>query len=255
MYLSKPVFPISFNSDDIEDFIDSFVKKRHWNSFEIKSEKLVYVPFYLFVFESFSESEGKQKNAKIVSGSQSGSMALNALTSELVEDSSELSNEELSNKPTENYAFEIQKPKIQEKDAEKIAVIKLSSKMGVPCENIIISSIELAYLPVWFVAIECGKKEFIFKINACTGKTVNEIDIPERNRGFGEIADETIYELKKPSAWAKYSSEIASDTVSWVSKNPAILPSAKNLFSDPQTIVIILAITAIIAVLWASGVF
>lgn len=260
MYLDSPAFPINFPVEQAVAEIESMVKGRYWHDFEVGELKLVYTPFWTFSYDAFTEApgapasgEGEDEESigaggraagRIVSETSSGKMALNARTYELVEEVSylyESAEGEMQNMPTSEYPYEIQRPKlVRTRVAERIIAVRLAAQLGLPKENVILSGLELVYLPQWFVWVTVAEGTFHLQINAYNGEMVNSEQVPERERGWLELTSETLEELKQPDAWIEYTREISQSAWLWFAENR-------------QMQVILLGIIAVLVALWTMG--
>jgi hypothetical protein len=66
-------------------------------------------------------------------------------------------------------------------------------------------------MPLYKTVAIIDEKEYPLIINAIDGSIQGIEVIPEREKGYFEITRETINELKRPSAWIKYSKEALAE--------------------------------------------
>ncbi len=257
MILNKPSFSISFSFEDCVSTIESIIKSHGWTNFEVGDVKLVYTPYWIFSYDAFLESTEKGKE-KFISDTSSSKMALNSHTGELNQDiPSLLEFNPVHNvrKPDEKYEFEVVTPLISKNEVQKIAPIKLASQLQVPKDNIVISALQELFVPVWILQIKVAEGVYRFEVNAVSGDIINEQEIPEREKSWIEVTNETLSELQSPGAWIKYSSEIFGETFKSVPK-PS-LSSNQNLLSlfssQKRILIILLVILLILILLWNYG--
>jgi hypothetical protein len=206
MYLGKPSFLLSFGLEEVKTLVAEILKKKNWHEFKQSDITLSYVPYYIFFYDAFFE-EKTEDGGKKISETQRGQLALNAISAEIDEDVSEgLEEAELTRK-TPNVPIEIEKPAMNQKEAEKIAVIKTASFLEASIRNVIITQMKMAYNPVWIIGIEVAEGNYELKVSGINGNVFGEEEIPERKKGLMEITKETLYELKNPKAWKKYTVE------------------------------------------------
>ncbi len=250
MYLNRPAFPVSFSLEQTVEMISEMVRGKYWHDFEVGEVKLVYIPVWVFNYDAYTEAPPEQKgeseatkSQRVVSGVESGRMALNAYTNELSEDIGYLYDSmeaALVNEPTKEYPYEVQRPKVREAEAKRIIPVKMAARFSLPKENVIVSGLELVYLPMWAVWLTVAEGTFKLQINAVSGEILNQEEVPERERGWLELTSETLEELKQPGAWVEYTHEIGTGFVSWL---------AQNRFLQ----IVVLAIIAVLAALWTMG--
>ncbi len=221
MKLDKPSLPISLSKEDALSQINETIMEKNWREEEIEISELslLYVPFFVFNYEAFQESKAEESEQPVVSETQNGCMALNAFDSELNEEIAQLFEEEelnLEKKTPKEVAFELQKTRLNDEEAKQIAQVKVAAQLSLGKDNIIISALELVYVPFWLTIAKVGEEEYRVEINAVSGAMTGLEELPERGKGYGELAKETVSELKDPFAWAKYSASIIIDIAKWI---------------------------------------
>ena len=240
MFFEKPAFPVSLSQKEAQEKVSLLLKKKHWNEFSFPSSTLFYIPYWFFSYDIFEDTE-KHTKATI-----SGHAALNAFSNKLDESVSDLAVHEgfsLENEILHDYSYRHLKARLSESEAREIIPIKIASEEQVKKQNIIISGLELLYVPIWVLDTKIDVETISFRINATTGKIMNADSLPGREKGFSELAAEAFEDLSKPEEWLSYSAEIISE----LSKGAGKAASGKGL--SGQEIVLILAIIAIIVIL------
>lgn len=257
MYLDNPAFAVSFPLEDATKLIEETIKKKHWTDFEIGSLSLAYTPYWICNYESYSEKEDKT-----VSESTSGSTALNAVDNTLSDAETKLYFDpdfKTEKQPSAGYEFNVSDSKTTSDEAREILSVRLAEKFNVPKQNIIISGLTLRYVPFWVVSLTIGVDNYRIRINAVTGRIVDEEKIPEKEKGWLELTSETLSELKEPGAWLMYAKDTGAGIASSLTpKQKPEKTSSEHYISqlfklDSFTIVLILAVIAVIVVLWAFG--
>ncbi|MDD5163549.1 MAG: hypothetical protein PHD95_05065 [Candidatus ainarchaeum sp.] len=206
MYLGKPSFSLSFGLEEVKKLVSEVLKKKNWHEFKQSDITLSYVPYYIFFYDAFFE-EKTEDGEKKISETQRGRLALDATSAEIDEEvSEELEGMELTRK-TPNAPIEVERPSMNQKEAEKIAAIKTASFLGLHTRNIITTQMQMIYHPMWIIGIEVAEGNFELQVSGTNGMVFGEEEIPERKKGLMEITKETIYELKSPKTWGKYSIE------------------------------------------------
>ena len=209
MFVGNPVFPISFQLEQVASLVDEILGKKNWRNFEKGEIKLVLTPFYLFYYDAAFEHKGKPKKE-----TKHGRLALNAETAELSQLMSDAMppEAELVKELPDSYPLIVRKPIFSKKEAEKVALLKTASLLETERKNIVLTSFEMVYYPIWIAFVTVGGETYELEISAVTGQLFGEEKVPEMEKGFVEITRETLDELKQPGAWLRYSKEIAEIT-------------------------------------------
>lgn len=252
MILNKPSFSISFTFEDTISLIEKLIKKRRWTGFSVADVKLTYYPYWTFRYSVFVEKEDEKENRKVTEELGSGRHAVDALTGELNEkiiSVMEKSGLEIIKEPKENYPFEVIKPEIEEKEVKQILPLKIASLKGTTKDHVILSNIKLVYLPVWDIGVTIEDKNHRLEVNAVTGEIYNEEEVLERERGWIEITNETLSDLKNPGAWVKYSGDIIG------SASPMLGSGFRDFFTSRMFWVLLLILLIILLALSLLGVF
>lgn len=201
-------FPIIFTVEQLSSFIESLINERHWSNFETTSIKLEFVPFYFFYCHFFKEEKGT------VVEEETKSFAFNASALELDEKTGELHKKNKPKefeKPEAEYPFEFLEENCSLDEFKKIAVQKLSKNLKVPKQNIEVSGIKKVLVPIWIAFVSLPNKEtHKIEVNAVNGKLLQEHKVPFREKGFIELTQETLSELKNPNAWIHYTKSVSS---------------------------------------------
>ena len=238
MHLDKTSFPISFTFEDCVAYIESLIKSRGWTNFEVADVKLVYYPYWFYRYDTYEESvdetvsledeeaeeegdEGLATDGGSVTSTSSGYLALDAVTAEINEEiASFIESEEPKRikEVEEGYEFGVPRHKIKQHGAEKIAPLKTAEHLGVPLDKVIISHLKLIHVPYWNINVSVAEGVYAFEINAVSGEPTSEEEIPEREKGWMEITNETLEELKQPGAWVEYAAQISGGVLGSIKK-------------------------------------
>jgi len=201
MFFGNPVFPISFQIEEVASLVEEVLRKKNWRKFEAGEIKLVLTPFYLFYYDAVLEGE-KSERARL---------ALNAQTAELSKEMAESMPEEetLVRELPDSYPFILRKALFSRQEAEKIALLKTASMVGVDRKNMVLTNFKMVYFPVWMAYVTVAKETYGLEISAVSGEIFEEEKVPQREKGFVEVTKETLSDLKRPGAWIEYSKGIA----------------------------------------------
>ncbi len=258
MKLDKPALPISVQKEELLEQIREAIFEKNWREEDIglSDFALLYVPFFVFNYEAFSESKTEESETPIVAETQNGRMALNAFDSELDEEIAALFEEEelnLEKKTPKEYAFELQKTRLKDEEARQIAQVKMAAQLSLGKGNVIISALELVYVPFWIGSATVGGQEYRLEANAVSGELVGLEELPERGKGVGELTKETIFELKDPVAWVKYSVSIVIDVAKWIWNSAPVKWFVEKITANRQFQVSILICILILIALKEAG--
>lgn len=248
MFVGNPVFPISFQLEQVAELVEKALRKKSWKSFERGEIKLVLTPFYSFYYDAAFEEDNKLKEE-----TERGKLALNAETAELSRELAESmpADSELVNELPEDYPLIVRKPLFSKPEAEKIAMLKTASLVGTDRKNIVLTGFKMVYYPIWIAFVTVAKETYQLEISAVSGELFGEEKVPVREKGFVDVTKETLQELKKPGAWLQYSKEIADIAGERLSGKEESQSSSRNLslFGKPSfwiTIALLIALIALI---------
>ncbi|MBN1940956.1 MAG: hypothetical protein JW772_02125 [Candidatus Diapherotrites archaeon] len=203
MNSGKSTFALSVKEENAKKLVAEFLtRERNWPEPKKVVPKIFYYPYFSFYYDFFTEH--KTDSEKKIGKTKRGKLVLNATTGEINREASKhIENQEITGEFEKNSEF--QPIHMTFEEAEKIVPIKTAELLETHTENLIITQLKEVWLPVWHVAANLEGTEYTVKVSATTGIILNPNDLPERKKGVGELAEETIYELRSPSAWAKYS--------------------------------------------------
>lgn len=241
MLLEGFSLPVSVSRQEAIRLMEEMLSESGWRDIKL-SPKLVFEPHYFIEFDCFSEQEQK------VSETQTGVIAMNAISRELSEETVELAEgfEPVANQEIEED-FEFKKPSLKEDAAKKVALAQLSKQLKFPMQNIQLSSFTLVFFPFWVSPADFEGQKTEIRMSALDGEIVSAPEeIAERGQTLGELGAETISDLKKPSAWVKYPAGIAKG----IGSNTVLAPIGRTILSSTRIQIAILII--IIALLLLS---
>ena len=247
MFLSKPCFPVSFSKEELDGLVKEAWGGKHWRYFKTVSPTLLFEPYYFFSYDVFFEKKQEETGALVVSDTQAGSMALNAVSGEFDEELSALAESEepeiLKASPVpEGVETEIERVGLSEQEVKRIAPMRLAAKLEVSKSNVEISGIKLAFVPFWRVKVEIGGKAFELVVNAVNGEIASEDEIPYREKSLLELTGETLSELKSPNAWVEYTGRVYNRIVGSGIMRAVGKAILTNRYVQLAIVVIILAI-------------
>ena len=248
MLLEKPAFPVLVEIGEAEETVSHILESKGWGNYKFARVSIRYVPYYFFSYDIYDESSGKTKMLA------KGRSALNAHTNEIARELSDIGAIQAESKSPEikhDYHYEALAPKISERDAKEIILVVLSSEMGASRKNVIISGLELAFVPFWVLKYSIGEKNYSATMNAVTKKIISDGNIPGHEKTQQEIMAETYKELFDPGQWLHHASCAIGDLIDFFFPKGGKASSKKGgVLSNPDYRIILLAIIAIFVVLW-----
>lgn len=261
MFLNKPALSVSFSLEDTVELIESTIKAKHWSQFEVADVKLLYKPYFVFNYDTFSEEsagpeteEAATTGGKVVTGTESGKAALDAISNALDDYAASLFDSpgvKLTNKIDHKYPYEVQRPLVRHTpEIQKIIQVKMAAKLQLPKDNVIITGVEMVYVPFWVAYVAVAEGNYRLDINAVTGEILNEQEVPEREKTWLEVTSETFEDLKRPGAWLEYSKQVGTGLFSGILS----LPVFDTLRENRKLQIIILLIIALVVAAWATGI-
>ncbi len=218
MFLEKPAFSPALTLEDAEKKVSSLLKKMRWKDYTFPSRihspsathahgTIFYVPFWFFSYALFEHTGQK---TKLVSR---GHGCLNAFSSEFDDEMSKLVKIEAAEKSNEiddNSAAKVLDSRISEDEARGIITLTLASESGTSKENVIVSGLQLFFVPIWLIEAQVEGAKFSLRVNAVNGHVINSSAVPRRGKNFAELTHEMLEELSAPSGWLDYSAGAAS---------------------------------------------
>ncbi len=206
MKLQYPAPVLSLPLDAVSKVVASTLKKKHWHRFTTGTVKLVYVPIWIFTYDAFVAQNG------VVVNETSGKIAIDATNGNVWEAVPYVLEEmpiELTKETRHEYKMEVLSPTISKDEAKDLAVLKLSAMLGVPKDNIKIVGGEIVLWPIWRVWVDVHSGTYRLDVDAVSGQLFGAEKVPVRERGWYEITEEVLQELRQPSAWIRYINELA----------------------------------------------
>jgi len=254
MFIEKPAFPVSIDLSEAGEKVSSLLKKKHWKGFTFSSTNLIYVPYWFYSYDVAEETEKKTKHVS------SGFKALNAFSREFDDEVAELHSLEdasRTNEVDEDSNPRVLQLKLSESEAKDLILVKTASMENTVKANVMISGLEMLFVPFWIVKVNVKtdvteKHGLALKINATTGKIINDAVLPFREKGFSELTSETLKELSNPIEWLNYSVELVSKFSKGMFYAKDQMPSNSLDLSNPDVRILVLAIIAIIVIIWVA---
>lgn len=255
MRLGKLSFPIKISTEDVIEQVKGLLEEKEWKEYEIQKPELFFLPYWVFSYNSFSETVD-ESGAKSTAEGEQGLTAMNGQSSELEEEIGQIYDKmetELVTKPIET-SFKIVRFRIQPPEASKLAQLKAAAKLGIDKESVVISGLKQVYFPVWICSASFEGQNMEFQIDAVQGNLLSEEEVPYRGKTASELAGETVSDLKNPLNWFRYLFDIIKGVLSFFWNNPLSKWFRTQLITNPRFQMAFLGLIVLLIVLNEIGV-
>ncbi|MFA6268368.1 MAG: hypothetical protein WCW13_05505 [archaeon] len=211
MYLGNPLLPINITVASAEESIKKKLVAKDWHEYELKPLKLNLVPYFLFNYHYFIENGGDGKST--VKSTVTGVLAIDGHDVKVREDLVELlkHNWKKSSPEIPRGEFHEKWNNVEKREQDEVLQMKTAEYFKIPKQNVVVSNPKKMMLPLYLTTVKIEETEYSLIVNAIDGAISGIKEIPSREKGYMELTRETINELKKPSAWIKYSKEALFD--------------------------------------------
>ncbi|MFA5931051.1 MAG: hypothetical protein WC821_01940 [archaeon] len=213
MYLGNPLLPINITAQAAAELIKKELEEKYWSEYEQKSFMLDLVPYFLFNYHYYLENEGDGKHT--IKSAVHGLLAIDGHNIVVREDLVKLLKHNWKKATPEIPRGEFHENwnNIEKREQDEVLQLKTAEHFGVPKTNVVISSAKKMLVPFYSIKLLINEEEYWITINALDGTVQGLKEIPERKKGYRELTKETISDLKKPSAWIKYSKEAITEGI------------------------------------------
>lgn len=219
MYLGNPLLPIKISSSKAEELVIKELNKRNWVEFDLAPLKLTLVPYFLFNYHYYIESDNEGKNT--IKSTVHGILAIDGHEIKLRPDLVDLLKHNWKNTMQEVPRGEFSEKycNIDKKDQIEVLKLKTAQHFNVSKQNVVVSDSRKLLVPFYRTTVKINQGNYKLNINAIEAFIEGIKEVPNRQKGYLEVTKETINELKTPSNWIKYSKEVVEETISFMT-NP-----------------------------------
>jgi len=249
MLLDNPTLELRIEVQDILEILENILKEKNWKNFDVASLKLMYMPFYIFNYDTLVETEIQ---GQPYSQGFSGMMAMNAITGELepiLSDTMETRSVKQVREITHDLQYELQKPAISLKEVKDSAQIKLAGQFNLRKKDLAVSGFRLFYWPIWRIFVQLKNRVQRVDVEAIDGNPLNFEQVPIREKTWMEVTGDTFKKLKTTKGWAEIGGSVISGASSGA-QNVGRSGIFDWLFKTQMGLYTLLAIAALIAVLF-----
>ncbi|MBI5553388.1 MAG: hypothetical protein HY917_01470 [Candidatus Diapherotrites archaeon] len=203
--MSKGFFlPALIQNDGAHEKIDSVLSGRGWRRMEytnpLGNVSLVHWPYYFFHFDVYLPDRPKEKIPR-------GFLALDAVRMILTSQFAEMK-ETFKTKSTESLVTEFRdtysEPAVSREEAQNLVRSRLASKFKVSLDTVLVSGMELVFVPFWKTQVKVAGNGFDLRLNAFNGHLFGAKKIPLREKDFQEVFDEVLHDFLNPLKWGPY---------------------------------------------------
>lgn len=214
-----PHLPIKLILDEANELIMEELDENNWGEIEVPVPSIEMIPYYVFHYDSFSETEEEGSKIRNVEESVKGVSSLNAVKNSLDDVIAQLVSPETIRKEItdpKGIKIETKEPRFSLDDAKGSAQIKIAAQEKVPRGNVHILGMRLVYVPFWIYKIEFDEETIVkVRVNAFSGEFEGEeTGIPYQGRSGTELLKETVGELQTAEGWADYLQNFIKDLLS-----------------------------------------
>lgn len=255
MILENPALALNIDMQSILEILESTLKERNWEHFELANLKLTYVPYYIFNYDTLIEQKIEEQT---FSEGFSGLMAMNAINGKLEPLLTQIMNDQpvdYEREISHEMQYEMLNPAISMQEVKDTCKIKLAGQFKVGKDSLAVSGFRLVYWPVWKVFVTLpSKKVQRIEVEAVSGYPMNIEEVPEREKTWMEVTSDTLKELKTAKGWVNLSKTTiqttgsAIKTVGEKSSGP-VSTITQWLFYTKNGRYVLLGLLAIIAIL------
>ncbi len=212
MLLEHPALKLSIGVQDILEVIEAVLREKNWRKFELMNFKLVYTPIYVFNYDILMEQDVQ---GQTYSQGMSGNMALNALTSKLEPVLTEIMEKQpvdYEKEISHDFDYDLEKSAITKEELHETCKIKLAGQYNVGKESVATSGFRIVYWPIWRVFVTMPKRIQRIQVDAVSGQTLNIEEVPEKEKSWIEVTQDTVEKMKTPQGWMELTKQAADLT-------------------------------------------
>jgi len=223
------MLPLSLSAKEALSKVEAVLVSKSWKDFDAGEIRLALVPYYLYNYHYHTEEENEGKS--IVSSSKDGLLVLNGFSLKVEEKLVKVIQENMdtSNQEAPEIEFETKTTPITKATQDHILKVKTAEFFKISKENVVVSNVKKVMLPMYESFITVQKKTHEIIINAVNGDIYGIEEVPTREKGFIEITQETLQDLKDPKAWLEYTKGLAIETRKFLTeKNQPDLVAQNN---------------------------
>lgn len=169
------------------------VRRRGWKKFDVASIRLVYTPFYTFSSDIMAEG----------AAAPSAKAAINANSGELNDLVPFLLERPLEKVRESEAGSEVETTSISAQEVKETASVKVAASVGVKRDLVAISAVSKLYVPTYRIWVNVADDTYRVEIDAAVGAAKGFESIPVREKGWGEVTEETVAKMKSPAGWAE----------------------------------------------------
>jgi len=214
--LELPSLSLKVKVEEVKDLVQDELNANNWDDIQVPAPELELVPYYVFHYDSYSETEEEKSKIRNVHESVQGTSSLNAVKNSLDDVIAEMVNPDMIQPFFEEPAktkVTAKNPRFSLDEAKGAAQIKIAAQEKVPRGNVHVSGMRLVYIPFWVYKIILDEDNDVkLRINAVSGEFEGEESgIPYQGSTATELAKETISDLRSAEGWSSFVGNLVND--------------------------------------------
>ncbi|MBS3060191.1 MAG: hypothetical protein J4432_01635 [DPANN group archaeon] len=202
--LENPAVALNIGVEDILEVLEDTLKEKNWHEFEIANLKLLYVPYFVFTYDTLVEHE--VEGQAMSQGFGGGQMMINGVSGELEQTLSGVLEQQPINYQREikhDISYDLLKPSFSLEEIKRTAQVKIASQFGIASKAVNVSGFRQIYWPIWRVFVQLGRQVQKMNVDAVVGITLNMDEVPTREKNWNESFSETLHQMMTPSGFMK----------------------------------------------------
>ncbi len=250
MFLERPAFPAKFSELELREKVGTLLGQKGITKFYFSDSNFYFVPYWFFSFDIFSDSETK---TELKANGTSAFNSFSLIFDEGVAKLASMQGLKKESQPDEDLEFEVLSSKVSEKEIRDLMKGRLASIHGVKRDGVILSGVEMFFVPFWGFKVNSDSQELEFRVNAVNGDVLGEQEVKERQKEFNEIFSEALQDLTNPSSWIENIKNLTPDFSNASTKKQSKSNGSfiDQLKTNEELRLILLGAIAIAVILWA----
>jgi hypothetical protein len=222
LYLGNPLLPLSLSAKQALIKVETVLREKNWKDFDAGELKLVLIPYYLYNYHFYTRAE--KEGEVFVQSSKDGVLALNGTSLKVEEKTVKIITENIGKGEQIAPAIEheVKKSPLTKSTQEHILKVKTAEFFKLSIDQVVVSNVKTVMFPMYesFITVQGETHEII--VDGVSGNIYGIEEVGEREKGFLEITQETLQDLKDPRAWVEYTKGLAIETRKFLAEKESI---------------------------------
>ena len=226
MVLRNPAILPKLDGSTVSTLCATICKSKGWRDVVILSVSLKFTPFWIFNYDTYDGKSGRGE--------------INAIDGSLSFKYAEYTNGETSN----DVSGRIDTPMIKSHEAKDVIRVKLVSSLGVGKDDVVISAINLYYVPFWVCSADLGDNTISVLVDGVSGEILT--DIPEAELTWDQVLRQTFVDVFSVSGFISLVKESYEYFASDLFENSPGLKWFTNTWTGRITLFVILLLVYVL---------